>query len=473
MSGKQNLRKVLGTTDILVVAFGAMIGWGWVVSSGNWIQNAGVVGTLLGFLIGGLMIYFVGMTYAELTPAMPKVGGEHVFSYMALGSTGSFVCTWALILSYIGVVCFEAVSLPAIIEYLFPAFMQVKLYTIADSDVYLTGVMVSIVFTVAILVLNILGIKAASVFQTILTIVIAGVGVTLVAASAVNGSPENLEEQLIVGNGISAVRGIMSVATVAPFFLFGFDVIPQVAEEINIPLKKLARILLLSIVCAVGFYVLVVFAVGFIMNPENIKSAMQGSGLVTAVAMERAFNSTAMAKILIIGGLCGVVTSWNSFLIGGSRAIFSMAESGMIPKVFSKLHSKYKTPINALLLMGLLSIIAPFFGKTMLVWISNAASFGCCLAYCMVSISFLILRKKKPQMPRPFKVKHYKFVGIMATVLSGLLVLSYLIIGSGSTLSLQEWVIVGGWSLLGLIFYILCKTTYKDQFGVITDIGDL
>lgn len=462
---KNRFKKVMSSTDILVVAFGAMIGWGWVVSSGRWIQNAGTIGTVIGFVIGGLMIYFVGMTYAELTPAMPKVGGEHVFSHKAFGPTGSFICTWALILSYIGVVCFEAVSLPTIIQYIFPSFSQGYLYTVAGSDVYATGVAVASVFTIVIIVLNILGIKAASIFQTILTIVIAAVGIILVVASAINGSPENLEGQMIVGEGFGSVKNILSVAVVAPFFLFGFDVIPQVAEEINIPLKKIAKVLLLSIICAVVFYGLVVFAVGYALNSKEIAAAMEGSGLVTVFAMEKVFNSAVMAKVLIIGGLCGVITSWNSFLIGGSRAIFSMAESKMIPSRFAKLHKKHKTPTNALLLIGVLSLAAPFFGKQMLVWISDAASLACCLAYLMVSMSFLILRKKEPELHRPFKVKHYKFVGITASVLSGFMVVMYLIPGSGATLTWQEFIIVGGWALLGIIFYVMCKRKYKTEFG--------
>ena len=462
---KNRFKKVMSSTDILVVAFGAMIGWGWVVSSGRWIQNAGTIGTVIGFVIGGLMIYFVGMTYAELTPAMPKVGGEHVFSHKAFGPTGSFICTWALILSYIGVVCFEAVSLPTIIQYIFPSFSQGYLYTVAGSDVYATGIAVASVFTIVIIVLNILGIKAASIFQTILTIVIAAVGIILVVASAINGSPENLEGQMIVGEGFGSVKNILSVAAVAPFFLFGFDVIPQVAEEINIPLKKIAKVLLLSIICAVVFYGLVVFAVGYALNSKEIAAAMEGSGLVTAFAMEKVFNSAVMAKVLIIGGLCGVITSWNSFLIGGSRAIFSMAESKMIPSRFAKLHKKHKTPTNALLLIGVLSLAAPFFGKQMLVWISDAASLACCLAYLMVSMSFLNLRKKEPELHRPFKVKHYKFVGITASVLSGFMVVMYLIPGSGATLTWQEFIIVGGWALLGIIFYVMCKRKYKTEFG--------
>ena len=466
MSEKNNrFKKVMSTTDILVVAFGAMIGWGWVVSSGRWIQNAGVIGTVIGFIIGGIMIYFVGMTYAELTPAMPKVGGEHVFSYKAFGPTGSFICTWALILSYIGVVCFEAVSLPTIIQYIFPSFAQGYLYSVAGSDVYLTGVILASLCTVGIIIINILGIKAASIFQTILTVAIAAVGVILVIASAVNGDSSNLDGQIIIGEGVGSVKNILSVAVVAPFFLFGFDVIPQVAEEINIPLKKVARVLLLSIVCAVAFYGLVVFAVGYALNSNDIAEAMQGSGLVTATAMEKVFNSTVMAKVLIVGGLCGVITSWNSFLIGGSRAIFSMAESRMIPGRFSKLHKKHKTPVNALLLIGVLSLAAPFFGRTMLIWISDAASFACCLAYCMVSMSFLILRKKEPELHRPFKVKHHQFVGIMASVLSGLMVVLYLIPGSGCSMTLEEWIIVGGWAMLGIVFYFVCRRHYGKMFG--------
>lgn len=465
MPEKNRFKKVMSATDILVVAFGAMIGWGWVVSSGRWIQNAGVIGTVIGFIIGGVMIYFVGMTYAELTPAMPKVGGEHVFSYKAFGPTGSFICTWALILSYIGVVCFEAVSLPTIISYIFPSFNQVYLYSVAGSDVYLTGVVLASLCTISIIFINILGIKAASVLQTILTVTIAAVGILLVIASAINGSPSNLDGQTIIGEGFGSIKNIFSVAVVAPFFLFGFDVIPQVAEEINIPLKKIARVLLLSIICAVTFYGLVVFAVGYALNSSEIAEAMNGSGLVTASAMEKVFNSTVMAKVLIVGGLCGVVTSWNSFLIGGSRAIFSMAESRMIPGRFSMLHPHKKTPVNALLLVGVLSLAAPFFGRTMLVWISDAASFACCLAYCMVSMSFFILRKKEPDLHRPFMVKHYKFVGITASVLSGLMVVLYLIPGSGCSMTLEEWIIVGGWALLGLVFYIICKRHYGEKFG--------
>ena len=189
-----------------------------------------------------------------------------------------------------------------------------------------------------------------------------------------------------------------------------------------------------------------------------------------ADAMAAAFNTKIMAKVIIVGGMCGIVTSWNSFLLGGSRAMYSMAESYMIPKFFAKLHPKHKTPVNALILIGILTMLAPFAGRKMLVWISDAGNFGCCFAYCMVALSFMILRKKEPDMPRPYKVPCYKFFGTMAVIMSGFMVAMYCIPGSGGNLILQEWLMVLGWSALGGVFYVVCKVKYKESFGTLVEI---
>ena len=143
------------------------------------------------------------------------------------------------------------------------------------------------------------------------------------------------------------------------------------------------------------FLSFVILSVGYILNPAEIALSQSTTGLVTADAMAKAFGTSVMAKVIIVGGMCGIVTILELlFMIGGSRALYSMAESYMIPPVFAKLHPKHKTPVNALILIGVLTMIAPFAGRVMMVWICDAGNFGCCLAYCMVSISFLILRKK-------------------------------------------------------------------------------
>lgn len=464
-NSNQELQKVLRTRDVIMLAFGAMIGWGWVVSSGQWIQAGGVLGTVAGFLIGGIMIYLVGLTYAELTPAMPKSGGAMNFSYAAFGPAGSYITIWALALSYIGVVCFEACSFATIMQYVVPDFLQGYLYTVAGYDVYLSWVVVAIIASALILYINYIGTKSAAKFQNILTCIIAGVGLILVAGSAVNGNVENLTCQSFVGENTGSMMGnVFKVAIMTPFFLFGFDIIPQAAEEINVPLKRLGRLMVLSIALAVIFYAMVVVAIGLVMSPAQIQESMASTGMVTADAISVAFSNQAMTKVLIIGGLCGIVTTWNSFLIGGSRVLFSMSKARMLPSIFSRLHSKYNTPYVAILFLGAMSIIAPFFGRVMLVWIVDAANFACCLAYGLVALSFLVLRKTKPNMPRPFRVKNGILIGVLATIMAGFMAVMYIIPGTNCSLIWQEWIIVGGWTIIGLFLAVRAKRIYKDQF---------
>ncbi|ALP90139.1 MULTISPECIES: APC family permease [Clostridium] len=448
--------RVLSKKDIFAIAFGAMIGWGWVVMAGDWIKGAGTLGSIMAFIIGGIMVLFVGLTYAELTAAMPQCGGEHVFSLRALGKNGSFVCTWAIILGYVGVVAFEACAFPTVIQYICPGFLKGYMYTIAGFDIYASWVAVGVVASIIITIINYFGAKSAAKLQTILTISIAAIGVALVAASGFSGNIENTKPLFTDGVG-----GILTVAVMTPFMFVGFDVIPQAAEEINVPFKKIGKIMILSIVMAVIWYIMIIIAVSMVMT----KSQLDTSTLVTADAMKNAFFGSEMAaKVVIIGGMAGIVTSWNSFFMGGSRAIYSLAESKMLPGFLAKLHPKYKTPTNAILLIGVISVVAPFFGRAMMVWLTDAGSFGVVVAYVLVSMSFLVLRFREPDMIRPYKVKCGKIIGGIAVLLSGFMMLLYLP-GMPSGLVKEELIMVGAWTVLGIIFYSIAKLKYSD-FGV-------
>ena len=216
---KSEFDKVFSAWDILVIAFGAMIGWGWVVSSGGWIEAGGAVGAAIGFAIGGVMIFFVGLTYAELTAAMPQCGGEHVFSHRAMGANGSFICTWGIILGYVGVACFESCAFPTILTYLWPGFLKGYLYTVAGFDIYASWLAVAVILAFAIMLINILGAKTAAILQTVLTVIIGGAGILLIVASVINGSVDNLSGQMFVGStGGSMVKNILAVAVVTPFY---------------------------------------------------------------------------------------------------------------------------------------------------------------------------------------------------------------------------------------------------------------
>lgn len=465
-SENSKFNRVLNRWDIIVIALGAMIGWGWVVSSGSWVQTGGVVGAMIGFACGGLMVFFVGLTYSELTSAMPKCGGEHVFAMRAFGPWGSYICTMAIVLGYVGVACFEACTIPLCISYVWPDFLQGYLYTVAGFDVYVTWIVSAVIIGIIITYINIRGVKQAAIFQTVMTVIIVGVGIFMIAAGAIEGSAANLESQLFSSDDTwLAIKGTLTVMMLTPFFFIGFDVIPQTAEEINVPFKKIGKIMVISIVVAVLFYMAVILSIGVLMSPEQINESIAGSGLVSADAIKFAFNSGNLANVVLIGGLCGVITSWNSFLLGGSRSMYSLANANMIPRKFAKIHDKYRTPVNTLLLIGFLTLLAPFLGRQALTWLVDVANMGCCVAYFIVAWAFLKLRKSEPDMERPFLVRHGKIVGILAVIMSGFMVVMYIIPNTGATLVSQEWAIIVAWVVLAVVFAIYSKHKYGDCFG--------
>lgn len=447
---EKNFERVLGTKDVVALAFGAMIGWGWVILVGDWLKSAGTLGAMSAFVLGGIMVVFVGLVYAELTAAMPEAGGANVFTRRALGKNASFVCSWGLILGYVGVVAFEACALPNVVEYLFPGFMKGYMYTVAGFDVYASWVAVGVISSILITLINYFGAKPAAVLQGVLTAAIAAVGIALMCGSVFSGEISNAQPLLVDG-----MKGVMAVAIATPFMYVGFDVIPQAAEEINMPFNKIGKVLILSIVMAISWYALIILAVSLVLTDQQINSSI----LVTADAMKYAFGGRRIAAdILIIAGMAGIVSSWNAFLMGGSRAIYVLAQNKMLPGFLAKIHPKYKTPSNAILLIGLCSCIAPFFGKSMMTWIVDAGSFGIVSAYVLVCISFIILRKREPEMPRPYKVKNYKFIGYGAIILASLMLIMYV-----PGLGVAEWTIVIGWTALGAIFFTLAKIKNKNN----------
>ena len=395
-------KKVLHARDLVALALGAAIGWAWVALSGDWLLTGGTLGAILGFAIGGAMVFFVGMTYAELCPAMPRCGGEYIFSLRALGVDWSFVCSWALTLSYLGVVAFEACSLPSVLGHIVPGLYQGYAYTVADTPVYIPFILVGVAGAGLLTAANYVGIRFASWLQQLLAAVILAVGILMILGAAAGGDAGNARPLFADGVG-----GMLSVAVITPFFMVGFDVIPQAAEEVDLPPRRMGRLMLLSIALAALWYCLILLCVSLLMDHESIASAE----LCTADALTRAWRGSAAARYVVVcGGVSGILTSWNAFLAAGSRVLFSMARGGMLPAWFAQLHPRYKTPGNAILFIGGVSAIAPFFGRQLLSWIANAASLSTVVAYCLVAVSFLVLRKKEPDMPRPYKIRHGRAV---------------------------------------------------------------
>ena len=449
-----HFERVLNNKEVLALAFGAMIGWGWVVLAGGWVQSAGSWGAMLAFTIGGVAVILIGLTYAELAAAMPLTGGEHVYSFRALGMAASFICTWAIILGYVSVVAFEAVALPTVIEHLFPNYKMGLLWNVAGWDVYFTWALVGMVGAAIMTWLNILGIKACALLQKVVTLLILIVGLMLISGALFNGDQAHMEPLFVDG-----MKGTLAVLIMTPFMFVGFDVIPQAAEEINLPHKQIGKILIISVVMAVAWYIGIVLAVSLALSSEQLAV----SNLSTADAMTAVFGGSWAGKLLVLAGIGGIITSWNAFLIGGSRAVYAMAHAHMLPSFLAKMHPKYNTPVNAILLIGSLSIIAPLFGRKALVWLVDAGGLGIVVAYATVALSFIVLRKNEPNMPRPFKVANGMLVGYAAMILAIGIIILYMPGSPAALVWPYEWAIVLGWSALGLVFYLWARTAHGND----------
>jgi basic amino acid/polyamine antiporter, APA family len=449
-----NFVRVLNNKEVLALAFGAMIGWGWVVLAGGWVSSAGALGAMLAFAIGGVAVVLIGLTYAELAAAMPLTGGEHVYSHRAFGMGGSFLCTWAIILGYVSVVAFEAVALPTVVEHLFPNYKVGYLWTVAEWDVYASWAAVGVMGALVMTWINILGIKSSALLQKVVTVLILIVGIMLITGSLFNGDTANMEPLFVSG-----LKGMLAVVIMTPFMFVGFDVIPQAAEEIDLPPQQIGRILILSVVMAVAWYIGIVLAVALALSAEE----SAGSSLPTADAMAAVFDGGWAGKLLVLAGIGGIITSWNAFLIGGSRAIYAMAHAKMLPAFLGKLHPKYNTPVNAILMVGALSVVAPLFGRKALVWLVDAGGLGIVVAYAAVAASFLMLRKNEPEMPRPFLVSHGNLVGWGALVLACGIVLLYMPGSPAALVWPYEWAIAGGWTVIGVGFYLWARAVHPGE----------
>ena len=261
------LRKILGRRDVLAIAFGAMVGWSWVVLAGEMILRAGTLGSILAFGIGAVMVWLVGLTYAELTAALSRAGGELSFTFVAVGPTGAFVCGWTLVLAYVAVCAFEAVALPTVVSYLAPGFETGYLYTIAGWDVNLTWVLVG----------------------------------------------------------------------------------------------------------------------------------------------------------------------------------------GMLPPLFARLHPRYESPVAVVVALTAVMAVAPFFGRPALVWLVDAGSLATVVAYMLVAVSFIVIRRRHPGLRRPYRTPAQSVVGWLAVTTTVFFILLYMPGSPSALVWPEEWAIVLVWGGLGAV----------------------
>ncbi len=453
---RPRLKKTIGGLGFLSLAFGSMIGVGWITALGDWFQHAGPGGTMLAFAAGGLLMILVGSCYAELTPMLPVTGGEVAYAYRAFGTGKAFLVGWFLAFGYLAVSAFEAVSIGMVLAYLFPQLDVWPLYEIGDWTVYAPHLALAFLFTGLITTVNFLGVGVAMRLQVILTGLLVACTLLFVAAGIGQGSPRNLVPHFANGSLAGTWKGILVVFVMAPFMFVGFDTIPQAAEERapGQPAARLGLYIILAIIGSTVFYVLVVLAAGMVTPWQSLVEEQ----LPTATAFRSAFSSPALANLVLCAGVIGLLTSWNGFFLAGTRVLFSLGRARIIDSRFGEIHPLYATPVRATLFSGLVTAVAACLGRGALLAFVNVGSFCISVAFVGVALSLLRLRVIAPDLERPFRLPAGKLVAGCAAVGSLLVVLAMAIPASPAVLRPIEWAILVVLCLCGIIFWTVGRS---------------
>ena len=154
-------------------------------------------------------------------------------------------------------------------------------------------------------------------------------------------------------------------------------------------------------------------------------------------------------RVLVIGGAVGILTSWNAFFLGASRLLFAMARGGMLPAAFARLHPRYGSPAAVVVVLTAVTAVAPFFGRPALVWLVDAGSLATVVAYLLVAAAFLVIRRRHPDLPRPYRVAAPRVVGWLAVAATVFFVLLYLPGSPSALVWPEEWAIVLLWTAAG------------------------
>lgn len=442
---EQGYKKDLRPIDVLGLAVGAIIGWGCFVLPGtSFLPEAGPVGAILGLLLGAGIIMLISLSYSYLIGKYPVSGGEYIFVKAAFGRNAAYICGWFIILAYWSLIPMNATALAMIGRYIFPGVIQVGyLYNVAGFEVYLGEIILAYVFIIGIAVLNIRGIKSAGWLQTVVAltlvaaILFATIGVLLTRADI-----SNLTPAFAAGKG--SIACIFSIVAYAPYCFIGFDCIPQASEEYGFSHRKSKWIMLGAILLAALLYISVCTITALVEPWQELLSG--NPDWATGQMIEEALGKPGICFIAL-AMFCAVVSGINAFMISTSRLMQAMAKEQVLPAGFSRLDEKKKTPVNAILFIAGISLIAPWFGRQVLSWIVDMTAVGGGMAFCFTTIAAGKIA---------YKEKNIKqcVIGVMGFLAATIFLVLTMVPDMPGFLCKESMLLLIAWIILGIVFYI-------------------
>ena len=387
------------------------LGVGYVISGMYFGWNLGLEkGGTLGLAIATFFVIIMYVTftfsYSELAAAIPKAGGGFVYSERALGKNWGFIAGMAQNIEFIFAPPAIALAIGAYFNLFIPGLPVLE---------------IAVAAYVLITALNIYGIKAAALFELIITIIAVGELLLFAGLTLPHASMENLKINALP-NGYT---GIFAAIPFAIWFFLGIEGVANVAEETINPQKTITRGFGFAILTLVVLCMLTFAGSAGVAGWEAIVYKADGSSSDSPLplALGRVMGeNNAFYHLLITVGLFGLVASFHGLILAAGRASFEFGKDGCAPAYIGKINSRFKTPANALLTNMGIGIIALFSGKTS--EIITISVFGALTLYIISMVSVIKLRKTEPALHRPFKVPLFPLFPIVALTIAGVALLA-------------------------------------------------
>lgn len=477
---KHALPRSLGAFQLTMLGVGAIIGTGIFVLTAEAAQKAGP-GMMVSFVIAGFVCAVAALCYAELAAMAPVSGSAYTYTYAVMGEVLAWMVGWALVLEY--AVAAGAVSVG------WSGYFVGLLHNFAGIDIPLAltagpsggGIINLPAALIALLVTWLLVIgtrESAAVNAVLVCIKIAALTVFIALALPVMNA-ENFTPFAPLGIG-----GVSAAAASIFFAYVGFDAVSTAAEETKNPQRNVPIGLIGSLAICTVFYLLVSAGVVGTVGAQPVVDPSGGAVAPGSAAMTAACNAIGNDAVVCskealawtlreigwpqIGNLIGLAAGLAlpsvilMMMFGQTRIFFVMSRDGLLPSVFSKIHTKFKTPyVITILTGGFVAIFAAFFPVGALADISNS---GTLFAFAMVSGAVMVLRRTDPGRKRPFRTPAIYVVAPISIL--GCLYLFF-------SLSTYTLALFAGWAVFGLLFYFLYSRGQSHVGRGIVDVAEL
>lgn len=462
-SSDKGLKRTLTVFSLITLGVGVIVGAGLFVRTAAAAANNAGPSVTIAFLIAGLGCALAGLCYAEFASMIPISGSAYTYSYATMGELMAWIIGWDLLLEYaIGA---ATVSI-AWSEYLNKLLEYVglhipyawchspfdKLYD-ASGQVIAQGIMniPALAILVLVTLLLIRGTRESALVNNLIVIVKVGIVVLIILLGwsfidPANHTPFIPEASIYtdaqgVSHHFGGFRGILSAAGVVFFAFIGFDAVSTAAQETKNPKRDMPRGILGSLAVCVVMYVLFSYVLTGLAGVEEFRTGGKEASVAYAIQNHMPGYSW-LAKLITVAILAGFSSVILVMLMGQSRVFYTMSRDGLVPKVFSEIHPKYRTPYKSnLIFLALIGVLATFLPVDI---VGDMTSIGTLFAFILVCAGVWIMRVRQPNIPRQFKTPLVPLVPIL-----GIIVCGAMAFGLGWT----NWLRLLGWLVIGIIIY--------------------